>query len=136
MYSELVSVSQAPWTSIFKDNLRWMAPELLGEREDGSPVQPSKQSDVFSCGDIMLQLSSDAYTPWKHLPDLDTLRALAVYGTVLALGRPIFEMPFIPTYEYQFSPAHATPRSSNLQYLQQKVSTHVQADGYKSTADR
>jgi hypothetical protein len=33
-----------------------MAPELLGEREDGSPVRPSKESDVFSFGGIMLQV--------------------------------------------------------------------------------
>ncbi|KAG1901446.1 kinase-like domain-containing protein, partial [Suillus fuscotomentosus] len=54
MYSEVVSTSQASWTSTFSGNSRWMASELLGEREDGTPVRPSKQSDVFSFGGIML----------------------------------------------------------------------------------
>ncbi|KAG1858631.1 kinase-like domain-containing protein [Suillus tomentosus] len=56
MYSEVVSASQASWTSTFSGNVRWMAPELLEEREDGTPVRPSKQSDVFSFGGIMLQV--------------------------------------------------------------------------------
>lgn len=56
VYSEAASISQASWTSTLKGNLRWMAPELLGEQEDGSPVRPSKESDVFSFGGIMLQV--------------------------------------------------------------------------------
>ncbi|OAX38599.1 kinase-like protein [Rhizopogon vinicolor AM-OR11-026] len=31
MYSDIVSVSQASWTSTFHGNLRWLAPELLGQ---------------------------------------------------------------------------------------------------------
>ncbi|KAG1788863.1 kinase-like domain-containing protein, partial [Suillus plorans] len=56
MYSDVISISQAPWTSTLSGNVRWMAFELLGEREDGTPVRPSKQSDVFSFGGIMLQV--------------------------------------------------------------------------------
>ncbi|OJA15169.1 hypothetical protein AZE42_10081 [Rhizopogon vesiculosus] len=63
MYSELVSTSQASWTSNLKGNLRWMAPELLGEREDGSPVRPSKESDTFSFGGIMLQVCLVNFRP-------------------------------------------------------------------------
>ncbi|KAG1806425.1 kinase-like domain-containing protein, partial [Suillus plorans] len=56
MYSEVISASQASWTSILKGNMRWMAPELLvPEKEDGSPTRPSEQSDAFSFGGIMLQ---------------------------------------------------------------------------------
>ncbi|KAG2340575.1 kinase-like protein [Suillus weaverae] len=56
MYSEVISPSQASWTSTIKGNTRWMAPELLVEREDGSQVRPSKQSDMYSFGGIMLQV--------------------------------------------------------------------------------
>ncbi|KAG2070803.1 kinase-like protein [Suillus decipiens] len=56
MYSEFISASQASWTSMLKGNLRWMAPELLVEWEDGSQVRPSKQSDMYSFGGIMLQV--------------------------------------------------------------------------------
>ncbi|KAG1891984.1 kinase-like domain-containing protein [Suillus subluteus] len=57
MYSEVISASQASWTSTLKGNVRWMAPELLVERKDGSPARPSEQSDIFSFGGIMLQKS-------------------------------------------------------------------------------
>ncbi|KAG1843272.1 kinase-like domain-containing protein [Suillus subalutaceus] len=50
MYSEVISVSQSSWTSTLKGNVRWMAPELLVEREDGFPTRPSEQSDIYSFG--------------------------------------------------------------------------------------
>ncbi|KAG1811636.1 kinase-like domain-containing protein [Suillus variegatus] len=56
MYSEVISASQASWTSTLKGNMRWMAPELLVEREDGSQARPTKQSDMYSFGGIMLQV--------------------------------------------------------------------------------
>ncbi|KAG2047498.1 kinase-like protein, partial [Suillus hirtellus] len=56
MYLDVISISQAPWTSTLSGDVRWMAFELLGEREDGTPMRPSKQSDVFSFGGIMLQV--------------------------------------------------------------------------------
>jgi serine/threonine protein kinase len=57
MYSEVISASQASWTSTLKGNMRWMAPELLVlEREDGSLTRPSEQSDIFSFGGITLQV--------------------------------------------------------------------------------
>ena len=40
-----------------------MAPELLEEREDGSPVRPSRQSDIFSFGGIMLQVCLRNFRP-------------------------------------------------------------------------
>ncbi|KAG1791900.1 kinase-like domain-containing protein [Suillus plorans] len=71
MYSEVISASQASWTSTFNGNVRWMAPELLEEREDGTPVRPSKQSDVFSFGGIMLQVFTNQipyyYLRYNHM---------------------------------------------------------------------
>ncbi|KAG0703877.1 kinase-like protein [Suillus ampliporus] len=66
MYSEVISASQASWTSTLKGNLRWMAPELLVEREDGSPARPSEQSDIYSFGGIMLQVLTNK-VPYHHL---------------------------------------------------------------------
>ncbi|KAG0707570.1 kinase-like domain-containing protein [Suillus ampliporus] len=65
MYSEVMSVSQASWTSTIKGNLRWMAPELLVEQEDGRQVRPSKQSDIYSFGGIMLQVLTNKI-PYYH----------------------------------------------------------------------
>ncbi|KAG2123777.1 kinase-like domain-containing protein, partial [Suillus bovinus] len=67
MYSEVISASQASWTSTLKGNMRWMAPELLVlEQEDGSPTRPSEQSDIFSFGGIMLQVLSNKI-PYYYL---------------------------------------------------------------------
>ncbi|KAG1882776.1 kinase-like protein, partial [Suillus subluteus] len=66
MYSEVISMSQVSWTSTFKGNVRWMAPELLVEREDGTPARPSEQSDIFSFGGIMLQVLTNK-TPYYYL---------------------------------------------------------------------
>ncbi|KAG1763571.1 kinase-like domain-containing protein [Suillus placidus] len=67
MYSEVISASQASWTSTLKGNMRWMAPELLvPEQEDGSPTRPSEQSDVFSFGGIMLQVLTNKI-PYYYL---------------------------------------------------------------------
>ncbi|KAG2341783.1 kinase-like protein [Suillus weaverae] len=69
MYSEVISASQASWTSTLKGNMRWMAPELLvPEQEDGSPTRPSEQSDVFSFGGIMLQVLTNKI-PYYYLPN-------------------------------------------------------------------
>ncbi|KAG2129051.1 kinase-like domain-containing protein [Suillus bovinus] len=66
MYSEFISASQASWTSTIKGNTRWMAPELLVEREDGSQARPSEQSDMYSFGGIMLQVLTNK-APYYHL---------------------------------------------------------------------
>ncbi|KAG2343707.1 kinase-like protein [Suillus weaverae] len=69
MYSEVITASQASWTSTLKGNTRWMAPELLvPEREDGSPTRPSEQSDIFSFGGIMLQVLTNKI-PYHYLPN-------------------------------------------------------------------
>ncbi|KAG2042012.1 kinase-like domain-containing protein [Suillus americanus] len=66
MYSEVISASHASWTSTLKGNVRWMAPELLVEREDGTLARPSEQSDIFSFGGIMLQVLTNQ-VPYYHL---------------------------------------------------------------------
>ncbi|KAG1755340.1 kinase-like domain-containing protein [Suillus lakei] len=66
MYSKVISASQASWTSTLKGNMRWMAPELLVEREDGSPPRPSEHSDIYSFGGIMLQTLTNKI-PYHHL---------------------------------------------------------------------
>ncbi|KAG1754677.1 kinase-like protein, partial [Suillus occidentalis] len=73
MYSEVISPSQASWTSTLKGNMRWMAPELLVlEREDGSPTRPSEQSDIFSFGGIILQVLTNKI-PYYYLPNDATI---------------------------------------------------------------
>ncbi|KAG2341993.1 kinase-like protein [Suillus weaverae] len=66
MYSEVISASQASWTSTLEGNMRWMAPELLVDQEDGSQVRPSEQSDIYSFGGIMLQVLTNK-VPYYHL---------------------------------------------------------------------
>ncbi|KAG2139088.1 uncharacterized protein EDB93DRAFT_1164102, partial [Suillus bovinus] len=51
-----ISASQASYMSTLKGNVRWMAPELFVERENGSQVRPNKQSDMYSFGGVMLQV--------------------------------------------------------------------------------
>ncbi|KAG2116788.1 kinase-like protein [Suillus clintonianus] len=69
MYSEIISASQASWTSTLKGNMRWMAPELLvPEREDGSLTRPSEQSDIYSFGGIILQVLTNKI-PYYYLPN-------------------------------------------------------------------
>ncbi|KAG2116790.1 kinase-like domain-containing protein [Suillus clintonianus] len=67
MYSEVISISQASWTSTLNGNVRWMAPELLAlEREDESLARPSEQSDIYSLGGITLQVLTNS-TPYYYL---------------------------------------------------------------------
>jgi serine/threonine protein kinase len=55
MYTEDVDISSAAWTSKFHGNYPWLAPELIGG--DNEPlVRPSKYSDIYSFGGIMLQV--------------------------------------------------------------------------------
>lgn len=60
MYSEVMSASMASWTSSSHGNLRWMAPELLVEQDDG---RPTKHSDIYSFGGIMLQVCKMDFLP-------------------------------------------------------------------------
>ncbi|KAG2141005.1 kinase-like domain-containing protein [Suillus clintonianus] len=74
MYSDVISPSQASWTSTFKGNMRWMAPERLLGNVDGSVVKPTEQSDVFSFGGIMLQvLTNDVPYYYINGPAIQSL---------------------------------------------------------------
>ncbi|KAJ8588694.1 kinase-like protein [Rhizopogon salebrosus TDB-379] len=55
MYTEDVDISSAAWTSKFHGNYPWLAPELIGG-ENEPLVRPSKYSDIYSFGGIMLQV--------------------------------------------------------------------------------
>ncbi|KAJ8595463.1 kinase-like protein [Rhizopogon salebrosus TDB-379] len=75
MYSEVMSVSQASWTSAFHGNFRWLAPEMLGEPEDDLPVRPSKHSDIYSFGGIMLQVLTSK-VPYHYLSEAAVTRCI------------------------------------------------------------
>ncbi|OAX32268.1 kinase-like protein, partial [Rhizopogon vinicolor AM-OR11-026] len=66
LYSDIVSISQASWTSAFHGNFRWLAPELLGMSEDNLPVRPRKYSDIYSFGGVMLQVLTSK-VPYYYL---------------------------------------------------------------------
>ncbi|KAG1738012.1 hypothetical protein EDB19DRAFT_1909457 [Suillus lakei] len=63
MYSEVTSPAVASWTSTFHGNFRWLAPELLGEPDNELPIRPSKCSDIYSFGGIMLQARLGNFHP-------------------------------------------------------------------------
>ncbi|KAJ8588144.1 kinase-like protein, partial [Rhizopogon salebrosus TDB-379] len=75
LYSELVSVTQASWTSSFHGNLRWLAPELLGQSDNDMPVRPTKASDVYSFGGIMLHVLTNR-SPFYYLNDAAVIRCI------------------------------------------------------------
>ncbi|OAX34500.1 WD40 repeat-like protein [Rhizopogon vinicolor AM-OR11-026] len=66
VYSEVTTTSAASWTSSSNGNIRWLAPELCGDPEDEVPVRPSKYSDIYSFGGIMLQVLSSKI-PYYYL---------------------------------------------------------------------
>jgi serine/threonine protein kinase len=66
LYSEVMSVTQASYTSSFHGNCRWLAPELLGQSDNDLPVRPSEHSDIYSFGGIMLQVCLTNYEPHKE----------------------------------------------------------------------
>jgi serine/threonine protein kinase len=75
VYSEVSGISQASWTSTFHGNFRWLAPELLGEPDDGLPIRPSKCSDVYSFGGIMLQVLTGR-PPYYHLSEAAVIQRI------------------------------------------------------------
>ncbi|KIK94556.1 hypothetical protein PAXRUDRAFT_827874 [Paxillus rubicundulus Ve08.2h10] len=51
-------VSSASQTPSFPVNIRWAAPELFLEKEEGTPTSrfPSQETDIYSFGSIMFQV--------------------------------------------------------------------------------
>ncbi|KAG1779930.1 kinase-like domain-containing protein [Suillus placidus] len=75
VYSEVLSTSLASWTSTFHGNFRWLAPELLGEPDDELPIRPSKCSDVYSFGGIMLQVLTGR-PPYYYLSEAAVIQRI------------------------------------------------------------
>jgi len=75
MYSEVMTISQASWTSGFHGNFRWLAPELLGESDDDLPIRPSKHSDIYSFGGIMLQVLTGRI-PYYYIGEAAVIRCI------------------------------------------------------------
>ncbi|KAJ8581389.1 kinase-like protein [Rhizopogon salebrosus TDB-379] len=75
LYSEVISISQASWTSSFHGNFRWLAPELLGQSDNDMPVRPRKHSDVYSFGGVMLQVLTNQ-SPYYYLSEAAVIRCI------------------------------------------------------------
>ncbi|OAX34441.1 kinase-like protein [Rhizopogon vinicolor AM-OR11-026] len=76
VYSEVTTTSATSWTSSFHSNIRWLAPELFGDPEDKPPVRPSKHSDIYSFGAIMLQVLSGKI-PYYYLGEAALIQRVA-----------------------------------------------------------
>ncbi|OAX35105.1 kinase-like protein [Rhizopogon vinicolor AM-OR11-026] len=75
LYSDIVSISQASWTSALHGNFRWLAPELLGDPEDNIPVRPRQCSDIYSFGGVMLQVLTSK-VPYYYLGEGAVTRSI------------------------------------------------------------
>ncbi|KAG2138066.1 uncharacterized protein EDB93DRAFT_1106434 [Suillus bovinus] len=76
-YSEVISASQASWTSTVKKKCDGWLLSCLYQRRRRMDVPPVRvQSDIFSFSGIMLQPSR------KRLPDLVTLNSLTDTGSL------------------------------------------------------
>ncbi|KAG1867760.1 kinase-like domain-containing protein [Suillus subluteus] len=75
VYSEVLSVSLASWTSNFHGNFRWLAPELLGEPDNELPIRPSKCSDIYSFGGVMLQVLTGR-PPYYYLSEAAVIQRI------------------------------------------------------------
>ncbi|KAG1796597.1 kinase-like domain-containing protein [Suillus subaureus] len=88
MYSEVISTSQASWTSTLTGNMRWIAPELFVEQEDGFQVRPSEQSDIDSFGGIMSQILTNKIPHYYLSSDAAIVLCILVVRLETALGGP------------------------------------------------
>ncbi|KAG1778249.1 kinase-like domain-containing protein [Suillus placidus] len=78
--SMILSESQnSTFNSCHQGNVRWMAPEMLAIPEQGEVVIPTKASDVYSYGCIMLQLFS-GHVPYLWLTQAYHIIAARVAG--------------------------------------------------------
>ncbi|OAX35470.1 kinase-like protein [Rhizopogon vinicolor AM-OR11-026] len=89
VFSEVVSVTQASWTSSFHGNLPWLAPELLGQSDDTKPVRPNMWSDIYSFGGLMLQVLTSKI-PYYYLRDAAVVVAIATGVKPLRSYYPLF----------------------------------------------
>ncbi|OAX37749.1 kinase-like protein [Rhizopogon vinicolor AM-OR11-026] len=90
LYSEDVGITEASWTSTFHANFRWLAPELLGQPETGLPVvRPSKCSDIYSFGGIMLQVLTSKM-PYYYLGEVTVILCIGSRIKPLRSSYPAF----------------------------------------------
>ncbi|KAJ8583002.1 kinase-like protein [Rhizopogon salebrosus TDB-379] len=75
LYSDVVGVTQASWTSSFHGNFRWLAPELLESSDNDMPVRPREHSDVYSFGGIMLLVLTNR-SPYYYLSEAAVIRCI------------------------------------------------------------
>ncbi|KAG1882343.1 hypothetical protein F4604DRAFT_1678358 [Suillus subluteus] len=75
VYSEVMSISMASWTSTFHRNFLWLAPELLGEPDNELPIGPSECNDIYSFGGIMLQVPTSR-TPYYYLSEAAVIQCI------------------------------------------------------------
>ncbi|KAJ8580286.1 kinase-like protein [Rhizopogon salebrosus TDB-379] len=76
IYSEVVSISQALWTTSLHGNVRWIAPELLEPSDNGMPVRPRQHSDVYSFGGIMLLVLTNRCPYYYYLNEAAAIRCI------------------------------------------------------------
>ncbi|KAG1724435.1 kinase-like protein, partial [Suillus paluster] len=96
VYSEAMSTSLASWSSAFHGNFRWLAPELLGEPDNELPTRPSKYSDIYSFGGIMLHVClgnlrppTDVITPYYYLRDAAVIQRIGIGAKPLRSRYPV-----------------------------------------------
>jgi serine/threonine protein kinase len=89
VYSEVLSVSLASWTSTFHGNFRWLAPELLGDPDNELPIRPTKYSDVYSFGGIMLQVLTGR-PPYYYLGEAAVIQRIGSGAKPLRSRYPVF----------------------------------------------
>ncbi|KAG1815939.1 uncharacterized protein BJ212DRAFT_1355589, partial [Suillus subaureus] len=68
--------------------MRWMAPELFVEQEDGFQVRPSEQSDIDSFGGIMSQILTNEIPYYYLSSDAAIVLCILVVRLETALGGP------------------------------------------------
>ncbi|KAM9745168.1 serine/threonine-protein kinase LMTK2 [Menidia menidia] len=74
--------------------LRWLAPELVGERHGGViTMEQTKQSNVWALGVTLWELLENATQPYPHLSDREVLNHV-IKEQQLKLFKPQLELPY------------------------------------------
>ncbi|XP_074552616.1 serine/threonine-protein kinase LMTK2 [Halichoeres trimaculatus] len=74
--------------------LRWLAPELVGERHGGViTMEPTKPSNVWALGVTLWELFENAGQPYPHLSDREVLNHV-IKDQQVKLFKPQLELPY------------------------------------------
>ncbi|CAJ1076550.1 serine/threonine-protein kinase LMTK2 [Xyrichtys novacula] len=74
--------------------LRWLAPELVGERHGGViTMEPTKPSNVWALGVTLWELFENAAQPYPHLSDREVLNHV-IKDQQVKLFKPQLELPY------------------------------------------